>query len=135
MANYKVLEFNEFTGQLVVEYAVGMSPIAVDVPIKDGLYITGEELNVYVQGFIPTWYLERQSQINAGVSNVEELKGLVEQTAKTAIPTTLTLEQQQADERAKMWSVIQFERDVAKALIKFGVLTTDPTAIPVNELT
>lgn len=134
MADYKVLEFNEATGQLVIEYAIGMAPISIDVPIKNGLYITGEELNSYVQGFIPTWHLERQAQINAGVANAEELKVLVEQTAEVAVPTTLTPEQQQAAERAKMWSELQFEKDVAKVLVKFGVLQTDPTIIPVQTL-
>jgi uncharacterized membrane protein YfbV (UPF0208 family) len=133
MAAYKVLDFNESSGQLTIEFAQGTAPISVDVPIKDGLYVTGEELDTYIQGFIPTWYIERQAQINQGVANAQELKALAEQTTSVAIPTVLTAEQQQALDNKKMWEAVDFERDVAKVLIKFGVLTSDPTIIPVSE--
>ena len=133
MAIYKILSFNETTGQLTIEFAQGMSPLSVDVPIKDGLYITGEELDVYVQGFIPTWHIERQAQINQGVANAQELKVLAEQTNPVELPTVLTPEQQQTEENQKMWAEVQFQKNVAKALVKFGVLTSDPTIIPVSE--
>lgn len=134
MSTYKVLSFNENTGQLVIEYAQGLTPLSVDVPIQNGLYITGEELDSYVQGFIPTWYLERQTQINAGISNVNELKSLVEETANVELPTASTQEQLQAEENAKMWAQLQFEQNIAKVLVKFGVLEADPTVIPVQQL-
>lgn len=132
MSTYKVLSFNENTGQLVIEFAQGMAPLSVDVPIENGLYITGEALDNYVKGFIPTWHLERQAQINAGVANADTLKALVEQTAEVQIPTALTPEQEQAEANAKMWAELKFEQDVAKALVKFGVLESDPTQIPVS---
>lgn len=131
MSNYKVLEFNESTGQLIIEYAVGMSPIAVDVPIKNGLYITGEELDSYVQGFIPFEYLERHTQLNAGVPNAAELKSLVDTQTNVELPSVLTEEQLATRKDLEMWAAVKFEQDVAKALVKFGVLTTDPTEIPV----
>jgi hypothetical protein len=133
MAIYKILSFNETTGQLTIEFAQGMSPLAVDVPIKDGLYITGEELDAYVQGFIPTWHLERLSQINQGVANAAELQALAGQTNSVELPTVLTPEQQQAKENEAMWVEINFEKNVAKTLVKFGVLDSDPTIIPVSE--
>lgn len=133
MAAYKVLEFNKNSGQLIIEFAVGMSPLAVDVPIKDGLFITGEELDEYIQGFIPTWHLERLSQLNAGVPNSNVLEQLFDSQAEVALPTVLTPEQEQAKENANMWAQLRFEKDVAKALVKFGVLAVDPTVIPVSE--
>lgn len=134
MSTYKVLEFNENTGQLVIQFAQGLAPLSIDAPIENGLYITGEALDNYVKGFIPTWHLERQAQISAGVANVEEIKALVEQTAGVEVPTTLTPEQQQAEANAKMWAELQFEQNVAKVLVKFGVLASDPTAIPTQQL-
>jgi len=131
MAAYKVTNFDETTGQLIVEFAQGMAPLSVDVPIKNGLYITGEELNTYVQGFIPTWHLERQAQINQGVANAGDLKALVDQTADVEVPSVLT-EEQKAN--LEMWSDLAFEQNVAKVLVKFGVLESDPTVIPVSEL-
>jgi hypothetical protein len=134
MSTYKVLEFNKNSGQLVIEFAVGMAPLTIDVPLKDGLFITGTELEEYIQGFIPTWHLERQTQLNAGVPNATVLEQLVPQTEQVVLPTTLTPEQEQAQENAKMWAELQFEKDVAKVLVKFGILQSDPTAIPVQEL-
>jgi hypothetical protein len=133
MAVYKILSFDESSGQLLIEFAQGAAPLSIDVPIKDGLYIIGEELDSHIQGFIPTWHLERLANINQGVANVSELKALAEQTAAVELPTVLTPEQQQEQENQAMWEQVQFERKVVAALIKFGVLTSDPTAIPVSE--
>lgn len=134
MAAYKVLEFNKNSGQLVIEFAVGMAPLAIDVPIKEGLFITGPELEEYIQGFIPTWHLERQSQLNAGVPNADVLEQLVSEKAEAILPTVLTTEQEQAAQTAAMWEQIAFERKVAATLVKFGVIESDPTEIPVLQL-
>jgi hypothetical protein len=133
MAAYKVLEFNKNSGQLIVEFATGLTPLAIDIPIKDGLFIEGNELDEYVQGFIPTWHLERQAQLNAGIPNASAIEQLVPQTEQVVLPTTLTPEQEQAAENTAMWEQIQFEKKVAAALVKFGVLASDPTSIPVSE--
>lgn len=133
MASYKVLEFNKNSGQLIIEFAVGATPLAVDVPIKDGLFVTGTELDEYVQGFIPTWHLERQAQLNAGIPNASALEQLVEAQPEVELPTVLTPEQEQAIENEAMWAQVEFERKIATALIKFGVLESDPTSIPVSE--
>ena len=134
MAAYKVLEFNKNSGQLVIEFAVGMAPISIDVPIKDGLFIVGSELEEYVQGFIPTWHLERVAQLNIGIPNSANLEQLAETQPEIELPTVLTPEQEQVVENAAMWQQVEFEKKVAAALIKFGVLTSDPTVIPVQEL-
>lgn len=127
MATYKVLNFDEGAGQLIIEFAENMAPLAIDVPIKDGLYITGEELDTYIKGFIPTWHLERQAQIQAGVANADQLKALAPVEATQQSNTT-------EPENLQMWADLQFEKSIAKALVKFGVLESDPTVIPVNEL-
>lgn len=131
MAVYKVIGFNENSGQLIIEFAIGMLPLAVDVPIKDGLYITGEELDNFIQGFIPVEHITRSEIINAGIPNASELKKLVSDS-DIALPTVLTPEQVQADENAKMWADLKFEQDVAAVLVKLGVLQDDPTKIPVS---
>jgi hypothetical protein len=133
MATYKVLQFNESTGQLTIEFAVGMAPLSVDVPIENGAYITGAALDTYIKGFIPTWHFERVTQINAGVSNSAELKALVSEPQEVDLPTVLTPEQQQQQENLVMWEQVEFERKIAAALMKFGVLDADPTSIPVSE--
>jgi hypothetical protein len=133
MTTYKVLEFNKNSGQLIIEFATGLQPITIDVPIKDGLFITGTELETYIQGFIPVWYLERQTQLNTGIANADVLEQLVSETTEVALPTVLTPEQQQQKENEAMWAQVRFESSIAKVLVKFGVLNTDPTAISVSE--
>lgn len=118
LAKYKIIDFNSSTGQLTVEFAPNMAPLSIDVPIKNGLFITGEELDSYIKGFVPTWHLERISQLNAGVSNADALTSLVEaptvtEEAKVQVVTNTVIEE--AEEAA-------FEQRVAKALIKLGVL-------------
>jgi hypothetical protein len=132
--DYVIKEFNKATGQLLVEFAVGMHPLAIDVPIKDGLFITGSELEEYIQGFIPTWYLERQQLLNAGVGNASELEQLVSVQPEIDLPVVLSPEQEQEAKDSAMWAQQKFESDVAKVLVKFGVLDVDPTKIPVNQV-
>ena len=132
MSIYKITDFNEASGQLTVEFAVGMAPLTIDVPINDGLYLSGDALHEYILGFIPTWHIERMAQINAGVANKEELKALVE-SAPVELPTVLTEEQELLQKNAEMWKALKFEQDVAKVLIKFGLLASDPTQIPVSQ--
>jgi hypothetical protein len=134
MKNYKILEFKESDGLLVIAFAEGAAPTAIEIPIKDGLYITGKDLEDYINGFIPTWHIERLAKINSGVSNANEIKALVEAQPEVVLPTVLTPEQKQAAENDRMWEQYEFESKVAKALVKFGVLQSDPTAIDVTEL-
>lgn len=130
MSTYKIINFDEFTGQLVVEYAVGMSPLVIDVPIENGLYITGKKLEDYIDGFIPAWHIERMNQINNGIANKDELKALVVQNNDSAVlPTIQSIAE---DSNAKMWADIEFEQKVASALVKFGILENNPTEIPIE---
>jgi hypothetical protein len=134
MEQYKILSFNKELGQLIVEFAVGMQPITIDVPIKNGLFITGAELEEYVQGFIPTWFIERQRQLNVGVTNASELEQLIAGQNEVELPVVLSPEQEQEAANAAMWAQQKFESDIAKVLVKFGVLETDPTEIPVTQV-
>jgi hypothetical protein len=133
MSLYKVLDFNETSGQLIIQVAQELAPLAIDIPLKDGLYITGDELDNYIKGFIPVEFIERQLKINQGVANASELRALVQKTEVIEPPTIKPPEQIQADANAEMWRQLNFERDVVKVLVKFGVLQSDPTSIPVSE--
>lgn len=50
------------------------------------------------------------------------------QELPVAAPTTT----QQAN--SAMWAQIEFDKQVAKSLVRFGLLAADPTEIPVTEL-
>ncbi len=125
MSSYKVLSFNENEGQLIIEFAEGYAPLSIDIPIENGLYITGETLDNYIKGFIPTWHLERQEQIKAGIPNADELKSLVENE-----PIQIQELTENEQKNLEMWSELQFEKNIAKVLVKFGVIESDPTTIP-----
>lgn len=133
MASYKIREFNEASGQLIVEYSENMAPFAVDIPLVNGVFITGAELDTYIKGFIPHEFIERQAQLAGGVANAEQIRALVEAWPEKEEVNASPLElQQQELENNQMWVNIEFEKRIAAALVKFNVLQTNPTEIPVE---
>jgi hypothetical protein len=128
---YKIVGFNETSGSLLVKFAENMQAFAIDVPLNaEGLYITGQELEQYIEGFAPTDFINRNSQIAAGIANVADIQALVvEDTQQTEdnLPIVLTPEE---IANKQMWQDLQFKKNVAKVLVELGVLTTDPTEIP-----
>lgn len=86
----------------------------------------GESLEDVIQMYSPvTQWLEQQATVIApeiGTTGVVSVQ-------IPEPPAALTAEEQaQAIESAKMLAELKFEQTVAKALLKFGVLTSDPTA-------
>lgn len=75
---YKIVKFNKHDGQILIAYDPEFPPIAIDVPINDGLFMVGQELRDYIQGFIPVWHLERLRQLKAGIANAQEIEAMVE---------------------------------------------------------
>jgi len=130
MASYKILSFDKNTGSLVVQFAENMAPLNIDVPLtNDGLFIVGEELEQYIQGFIPTWHIERLEKLKNGIANVSDIESLVSPTEEVVLPVVpeLSVEEQA---NAKMWFDLEEEKRVARVLVKFGLLKEDPTIIP-----
>jgi hypothetical protein len=95
MSTYVITKFDEAAGQIIVRFDASVPPIAVDLPIENGLYPTGEALDTYVKGFIPTWHVERLNTIKAGVSNASEIAALVVPEAEQTF-----FAQEQADAQA-----------------------------------
>lgn len=127
---YKIIGFSKDTGSLVIKFDPNMAPISVDVPLDEqGSYIVGEALDTYIKGFLPVWHLERIAKIKNGVPNEGQLESLIEEDTFPAPASTIS-EEEIANQ--KMWEQLEFERRVAKALVKFGVLAEDPTIIPVS---
>ena len=84
--NYKIVKFNKQDGQVFIEYDAEFPPIVIDVPIKDNLFIVGQELHDYIQGFIPVWHLERLRQLKAGIANAQEIEALVQPSSVVQPP-------------------------------------------------
>ena len=130
---YKIVAATPEIGQIEVAYFMSgehVGTYAIDVPIVDGLYITGEVLSNEIQHRAPVWLVERKQSVHAA-PNFAEIEALIVPITPTAVvlspPLPLSAE-------ALMWRQTETEQLVAKALVKFGVLSSDPTAIEVAML-
>lgn len=135
MNTFKIINFDAAAGQIFVEFDAKMAPLVIDVPIKeDGNFLSGDELNTYITGFIPVWHIERINKLSQGIPNANEIAAMV--VEPTSISTELSAEEVAAIEareaNQRMLQEMAFEKKLAKALIKFGVLQSDPTEIPVS---
>jgi hypothetical protein len=120
---YKITAFNEQIGQVIA--MVGDQSFAIDLPIFDGLYPTGDELDAYILGFFPPADTSRLDALSSGVANSAEIAAKVEPL------TTNTIDEQN---NTLMLQQMYFERQVAQTLVKFGLLESDPTAVEVTQL-
>jgi hypothetical protein len=132
--DYKIVNFIAGEGKIEVFYSEQFPPLPIDVPLNDdGLFITGQELHQYIEGFIPTWHLERIAKLKAGIPNASELAALVEAVPPVSANPEDLLMAEEARRNSEMWAQLEFETQIAKVLVKLGVLESDPTTIPVNE--
>ena len=83
----------------------------------------GEELESVVATYSPVAYWESLRAVIAPPS--VGVQGVI-------TPPVPSNQQELANQQ--MWEQAAFEKRVAKALVKFGVLQSDPTEIPVSQL-
>jgi len=124
---YIIRNFDQTNGQITVEYA-GKWTYAIDLPVENGAFPIGEKLEEIIQGMAPNWLLERQTSLAITPQNTDVIQALVQ-----PIPEPVIVETTEESKNAAMWADLAFEQNVAKALVKFGVLESDPTVIPVSE--
>jgi hypothetical protein len=127
--DYQIIRATPEIGQIEVLYKEGEKPMgvyAIDVPVVDGAFLTGDALHEEIMHRAPTWATQREQEV-ATATGFDQITALV-QELPVEEPTT----EQQAN--AAMWEQVQFEKRTAKALVKFGVLETDPTEIGVTQL-
>lgn len=133
MKTYKAISFDIVTGNLTVVFDGANIPIAVDVPIDEtGNYIVGEALDAWISGFFPHSYVARTEQIKNGIPNIDVIRAMVPDTPQASgAEQVLSAE---AEANIQMWNQIETEKTIAKTLVKFGVLATDPTLISTTQL-
>jgi hypothetical protein len=127
--DYKIIYANAELGQIEVLYSKDGKKIgvfSVDVPIIDGAYLTGTALEQEILSRAPVWVVARNEEVKTA-SGFAEIQALVQ-----TLPVEPINPEVQAN--AKMWAQVEFEKKIAKALVKFGVLQSDPTAIEVTQL-
>ena len=128
--DYEIVNSDRNIGQIQVAYKNAKGQIigtyAVDVPIVDGRFITGDALHSELLHRAPTWLTTRETEV-AAASNFDEIEALVRRD-ETVYPT----DSQKAN--IAMWEKTQFEGNVAEVLVKFGLLDSNPTTIGVTVL-
>lgn len=62
--DYIIRNFNQETGQLNVEYG-GKWVYAVDLPIENGEFPTGDKLEEIIQSVAPVWLVEREAALSS----------------------------------------------------------------------
>lgn len=127
--DYKIIRATAQIGQIEVAYLADGKVVgvyAIDVPVIDGAFLTGDALEAEIQHRAPTWATTREQEVRAA-TGFEQIEALVE-----PLPTPAIDEETEANNR--MWEQTQFEQRVAAVLVKFGVLQSDPTTIPVEFL-
>lgn len=126
--DYRITRAISEIGQIEVTYThdnKDVATYAVDVPVVDGAFLTGDALDAEIRHRAPTWLIEREQQVKTA-AGFDQIAALVQ--AAPAQPVD-----PDAQANSQMWAQVQFERQIAKALVKFGVLQSDPTIIPVSE--
>ena len=83
---YKIIAFDETIGQITVEHGEGIV-FALDLPIENGAYPVGDELDVLIKQFLPTWVVERKQSIASGIRNIDGIKSLVVAKEEQSAPT------------------------------------------------
>ena len=132
--DYAIINANETTGQIEVAYKDSAGKVvgiyAIDVPVVDGLFITGDALHQEIVHRAPLWIVERNQALNVA-SNFSEIQKLVVKAEEQPEVNTAKLND---PANMEMWAQVEFEQRCATALVKFGLLQTNPTIIPVEKL-
>jgi hypothetical protein len=76
VANYIIRSFNQATGTIIVEYE-GHN-VNIDLPLVNGLYLTGTELENHIQTYLPVEWIQRLNTIASGIPNSADIAKLVQ---------------------------------------------------------
>lgn len=122
---YQIISFDESVGQIVVECSEGIT-FALDLPIENGLYPEGDELDTLIKQFLPTWVIHRKQIIASGVSNVNNIKKII--VPKDIQPT------QQLNAKIQRKMAYQVESDPLFFKAQRGESTMEEWISKINEI-
>ena len=76
---YKIREFNEKLGQIIITVEGYHSPIAIDLPLDENNNVPiGNDLHLYINGLIPYSWIERTNKLKNPIPNAQIIKDMVE---------------------------------------------------------
>jgi hypothetical protein len=88
--DYRIIFADAAIGQIQVTYSNAGEDIAtyaIDVPVVDGAFLTGDALAEEIQRRAPVWLVERKAVV-AAATGFDAIHALVEQPATTTTPET-----------------------------------------------
>lgn len=119
--SYTVVRVDQDVKCIEVNFmAEGFSPTLVSMPIPR----LGDNIDSVIQSYAP-WTIW-QPQV------IEYAEIAVGKSGTYAPPTSEEVEQNLKN--AQMWAQISYDKQIAEALVRLGVLQSDPTTIPVSTL-
>lgn len=117
--NYTIKRFYPATGQLIVEFDPSLGEHCLDIPLTpEGLFIVGEQLEAYIQGFAPVDFIAHRVKIAAGIPNAAEIAALAPEVEVPPTAEQLAARAQQA----KQEELARLEPLVLSILAKHGVI-------------
>lgn len=129
---YQIISANAELGQIEVLYkqnGAAVAVYAIDVPIVNGAFLTVTELDAEIQHRAPTWLNLRKQELS-NATGFSAITALVHAVTDGDTPEDVN----GSAANAAMWAQVEYEKKLAAALVKFGVLASDPTTIQVSEL-
>jgi hypothetical protein len=121
----KVIGTDPILKLMTVEYvAVGHDPIVVSMKFP----FTDQQVADVIKQCAPTVMWDQAAR---GLQSVQvgHTESMSTETPLIPAPSSVT-----PSANFQMWADIELEKKIAKALVKFGVLASDPTEIPVTKL-
>ena len=92
MMDYRIIAANAEIGQIQVTYSdsgADIATYAIDVPVVDGAFLTGDALTAEIQMRAPVFLVERKAAV-AVATGFDEIQALVQAPASVAILETQT---------------------------------------------
>ena len=82
LIEYRIVAFHQNRGQIEIECDGVPHRISIDLPIDNGRYPEGDDLDLFIRGFIPHWHISRPLRVSK-VTNVDYIKSLVDNDANS----------------------------------------------------
>ena len=88
--DYRIIAADATIGQIQVTYSNAgddVATYAIDVPVVDGAFLTGDALAEEIQRRAPVWLLERKTEV-AAATGFDQINALVQ--TPPAAPTSIS---------------------------------------------
>lgn len=114
----KIISFDPANGSVEIEVGDNAPAINVELPINEnGEYITGGELDIYLNGFVPVVDAARKQALSRGIPNASMIEAMVQprEAPVDSVPADVSDVLAQAEQD-------MFDESVRESLVRLGVL-------------